>query len=289
LKIRSRLFTSMTLLRRCILARSRQVPFKLFVDISDDRRVQRFLVPLQCQDVVAFALDDLRRDRLLSTHRINRDDRPFDVHQPQKLRNRRDFVRFLRTRHLTQRQAKFAGPDAHRMQRAQPVVAIVAPPRRLAVHGQDRLFHPRSSGRSRPQRLQPIHKAGLEDARLQRHQHAAKDVLAWNPVGQVQHVQQELFLHGRPSGDRRRSIGSGQHRHQSDDDDTDERMELIDIGAWVLQLREIHDDFVQRDARNIRHGWFSVRRLKGSDGEGCTKRWPKAQALHFTKITQSAR
>src|SRR5271154_2516650 len=51
LKIRSTLFASMTLLCRCLLASIRQVPFKLFVDVIDDRFVQRFLVPLQCQDV----------------------------------------------------------------------------------------------------------------------------------------------------------------------------------------------------------------------------------------------
>src|SRR6516225_4923365 len=65
-----------------------------------------------------------------------------------------DFVGFLGASHLAQRQAIVAGPDAHRMQRSQTMGAIMAPPRRLAVHGKHRLVHAGRRGRLRSQGLQ---------------------------------------------------------------------------------------------------------------------------------------
>jgi hypothetical protein len=70
----------MTLLGRHVLTSVRQVSIELFVDIIDDRLMQRLLVPLQRQHIVSLALDDLRSDRLLGAHRVDGDDRPFDVH-----------------------------------------------------------------------------------------------------------------------------------------------------------------------------------------------------------------
>src|SRR5271157_4380019 len=65
LKISSHLLTSVPLLNRHMLISGHQVSLELFVDIIDDRLMQRLLVPLQRQDKVGLALDDLRRDRLL--------------------------------------------------------------------------------------------------------------------------------------------------------------------------------------------------------------------------------
>src|SRR5271155_2573772 len=68
LEISSRLLTPMTLLNRHMLTSRFQVSLKLFVDIIDDRLMQRLLVPFQRQDIIGLPLDDLRRDRLLSSH-----------------------------------------------------------------------------------------------------------------------------------------------------------------------------------------------------------------------------
>ena len=87
------------------------------------------------------------------------------------------------------------------MQRPQPLLAIVTPPQRLAVHRQDRSLHAGLRGRLGAQRLQPVGEAGLEGGRLEHHQDAAEDVLARDPVGQVEHLHEELFLQGRPAGD----------------------------------------------------------------------------------------
>ena len=53
LKIRSRLLPPVALLRRHILMSLFQIAFELFVDVVDDRLMQRLLVPLQRQDIVA--------------------------------------------------------------------------------------------------------------------------------------------------------------------------------------------------------------------------------------------
>ena len=45
------------------------------VDIRDDALMQRLLIALQRQDIIPLAIDDLRGDRLLGPHRIDRDDR----------------------------------------------------------------------------------------------------------------------------------------------------------------------------------------------------------------------
>ena len=140
----------------------------------------------------------------------------------------------------------------------------MAPPCRLAIHRQNGLLHAGRRGRGRTQRLQPVHKTGLKGARTQRHQHATKDILARHPVGQVQRVQKELFFQNGPLGNRSWSARTGQHCHQSDDDNTDQRMLQIDGGARILQLLKMQDDLVQRDTLNVRHRSLSVRRRECS-------------------------
>ena len=65
LEIRPRLYAPVALLGRHVLLGSLQVAFELFIDVIDDRLMERLLVPLQRQDVVGLAVDDIRRDRLL--------------------------------------------------------------------------------------------------------------------------------------------------------------------------------------------------------------------------------
>ena len=58
-------------------------------------------------------------------------------------------------------------------------------------------------------RLQPAHKTGLEGPRPQGHQNATEDILARDPIGQVQVCHEELLLKGGPFGDRGGSVGAG--------------------------------------------------------------------------------
>jgi hypothetical protein len=73
-----------------------------------------------------------------------------------------------------------------------------------------------------------VHETGLKGTRLQRHQHATKDILAGNPVGQVEDAQEELFFDGSPFGNRCGATGTGKYGHQSNDNDTDQWMLPID-------------------------------------------------------------
>ena len=57
-----------------------KVVLHLFVDVIDDRLMQRALVAFKRQDIVGVPLDNLRRDRRLAAHRIDRNDGPRDVH-----------------------------------------------------------------------------------------------------------------------------------------------------------------------------------------------------------------
>ncbi len=153
------------------------------------------------------------------------------------------------------------------MQGAQPLPPIVAPPGRLAVDREDRLLHAgRRRGLARND-WQPGGETGLKGGGLQQHQDAAKDVLARDPIGQVEHPREELFLQGRPLGDRRRPVGAGQDRHQGDDDDADQGMLAIDRAARVLQVLEVSCDLVQTDPPFIRHSSSSVGCRNRSDPE----------------------
>jgi len=80
-------------------------------------------------------------------------------------------------------QTELAGPGADGVQGAQAVLAIVAPPRRLAVEWQDRSLDAGRHGRRRAQRPQPVRETGLKRAGLERHQDAAKDILPRDPMG----------------------------------------------------------------------------------------------------------
>jgi len=80
-----------------------KVVLNLLIDVINDTLVQCFLVSFQSQDIIGFAVDDLLRNRFLSSHRVDGDNGAFDIHHPQELRNRRNFVRFFRASDLAQR------------------------------------------------------------------------------------------------------------------------------------------------------------------------------------------
>ena len=207
MEIRPLLLAPVSLLRRHILLRLGQVPLELLVDVVDDRLMQRLLVPLQRQHIVGLARDDLLGDRLLRAHRVDGDDAPlmstsrsssgiavisFDfsaqatcprdrpyslAHMLTECKAPRPFLRsWLRRKVL---------PSTGRTGCSTPVCAS-----------------------PRPQRLQPADEAGLEGGRLQRHQDAPEDILARDPVGQVEHLHEELPFRP-PSG---RSRWARRHR-----------------------------------------------------------------------------
>ena len=220
--------------------------------------MQRLLIPLQGQHIVGVAVDDLLGNRFLSSHRVDGDDGSRDVYQPQQLGNSGDFVGFLVTGNLSQRQAEFAGPDAHRVQRAQAVALIVAAPIGFAVHRVHRLVDAARLGRLGPQRLQPLIETGLKRRRVQQHQHPAKDIFAGDAGRQRQHLPQELFLERGPASDGRRPRRARQHGHQSDDHHADQRVLPIDGRTRILQVVEMGNNLVQVNPVNRCHDSSSV-------------------------------
>jgi hypothetical protein len=75
----------------------------------------------------------------------------------------------------------------------------MAAPRRLAVDRQDGPLHARLGDRLVAQRPQPAGECGPEGVRLQDHEGASEDVLAGDAVGQVEGLEEEPFLQGRPA------------------------------------------------------------------------------------------
>jgi hypothetical protein len=130
----------------------------------------------------------------------------------------------------------------------------VTSPQRLAIHRQDRLFHTGFRDCLGAQRLHPASKAGLEGGRLQDHQDTPENVLARNPIGQVEHLREEFLFEGRPAGNRGRAPRTSEHGQHSDDNHAGQGMALIDGRARILQLFKVSDNFVQRDTLKIRHG-----------------------------------
>src|SRR5439155_17738165 len=70
---------------------------------------------------------------------------------------------------------------------------------------------------------------------------------------QVEHLQEELFLQGRPAGDRGGPAGSCEHRQQRDDDHAGQGMPPVDGRAWILQFLKMDDDLVERDTLKFGH------------------------------------
>src|SRR5439155_3700494 len=199
------------------------------------------------------------------------------IHQLQKFRNCGDFIGFLRTSDLPQRQAKLAGPHTDRMQRAQTLLAIVAASRALAIDGKNGLVHAAGLGRLVSQRLQPTHKATLKYVRLEQAQHPPKNVFAWNSVGQIQDLQEELRFEFSPLGNRRRPARSRQHRQQRNDHDADERVFLIDGRAWIIEFVKVTNDFIEAHMLSLRHRLSSVSHKKRSHEGRYMNRSSRAQ------------
>ena len=98
-------------------------------------------LPFNARTVVGTSVHDGFRDGLLSPSRVNGDDRAADVDQLEKFGNRRDFIGFLVRGHLPEAQAEVARPEADRMQCAQTLALVVAPPQRLSIDHKHRLIN----------------------------------------------------------------------------------------------------------------------------------------------------
>ena len=99
----------------------------------DDIVMQRALVALQCQGIVAALLDDLLGDRALAVERIGGHDRAFQRQHGQQLRHRGDLVGFGVSGDLRQHQALLAAPGTDHVQRRFAAGAIEGAAQHLAI------------------------------------------------------------------------------------------------------------------------------------------------------------
>lgn len=134
------LFSPVPLVMRGLTARRHvgDVILALRVDVLHHRIMQRLLVGFERQDEVGFALDNLSCNGFLRPHRVEGDDGSADVDPLQEFGNRCDFIGFLGTGDLPQTQSSFAGSDAHSVECAQTMAAVMAAADRLAVNGHHR-------------------------------------------------------------------------------------------------------------------------------------------------------
>jgi len=142
---------------------SSEVGFKEFGEAIHDRRVQVSLIAFQRQHEVSAAVDDVAGDVLLAARSINRNDCALHVYVIQKLRNRRDFVRFLLGCQLTQHDATLGGPGTYDVQRTESSPTVMRTTHRLAI---DRHDWPVGFASTSECRLQPEGETLLECLRL---------------------------------------------------------------------------------------------------------------------------
>jgi hypothetical protein len=222
-------------------------------------------------------------DLLLAAHGVDRDHRPEDVYQSQQLGDRRDLVRLLVAGHLRQRQPILAGPDAHRVQRPQPLGSVVTAAQRLAVNRQRRPFDAgRRLGRV-AQRPDPRGETRLERPGPRRHEHATEDVLPLDPMRHRQDRREEILLEDRPLRDRRRPRRPGEHRDQSDHHH--QGMLAVDLGLRVLQLLEISHNLVQPESPRVRHRIPPCVASRSRMEVGLTESAPRRKPLKSAKST----
>ncbi len=81
----------------------------LEADCIPDTFFESLLVAFDCQNIIGPLFDDFRGDVLLTTHRINGHDSPFDIKQGKQLGDGRDLVTFLLCGYLSQAQPAFGG------------------------------------------------------------------------------------------------------------------------------------------------------------------------------------
>lgn len=63
-------------------------------------------------------------------------------------------------------------------------------------------------------------------------------VVRRDSTGQVESFFEPSLISFRPEPDRLRAIGSGDHRHDANDDEIPELVDSINVASWVVQMTE---------------------------------------------------
>ena len=161
----------MPLLVRAMLVDLFGIRLQPLVDGLTDLLIQRRLVLLDGQHVVAAAFTKLRGDLLLTAHRVDGHDRPGEFQHLQQLGNGCDLVGFLIHDHLTERQLVLRSPSRDPVDGGLAVLPIVGAPQGLAVDGDQPALGDLLD------RLHPGQQGLLEGHRIESGAHASKGIL----------------------------------------------------------------------------------------------------------------
>ncbi len=163
--------------------------------------VQRALVALELQEVVAALVDDLLGDLLLAAGRVDGDHRPVHVQQLQQFGDGRDLVALGVGGQLPQDHVIGLAPGADHVDGRLAVGRVQAAADRLAVDGDQ------PAGRGGGQVGDPLHEALLEGHRVQRREDPAEGVVRGDAVGQVQEGLEPLPLAAAELGHLHPAVG----------------------------------------------------------------------------------
>ena len=139
--------------------------------------MQVWVVGLEAEHVVRFAVHNRLGNGLLAPHGINRHDAALDAQQLEEFGDGGDFIGLLVRLHLPEQHAGFTRPGAHEVQRRLPVVARAA--QCFAINGHHALH---LSGDA----LQPADAHLLQRPGVDQLKHPPERVVRGNPVGQLQ-------------------------------------------------------------------------------------------------------
>ncbi len=209
-----------------------EVPGFLLGDEHVDVVAQASLVAFEGENVVGFLVDDGPGDVALASHGVDGDDGALDRHHLQKLRDRDDFVRFLRHFHLPEDQPLARREGRDHVNRRFRSFLVAGPPRRLAVDG-DHLGRSPGLGRN------PGDEAALEFLSIQRREDVAQMVVGGCPVAKRPEPPQQLQLLRPETGDIGEGFRPGQHRQKAKQQNLVERIHHLAGLPRVRNIAEI--------------------------------------------------
>src|SRR5271165_4301313 len=200
--------------------------------------VQRALVALQRQRMVAALLDDLAGDLALAVERVGGHDRAFQGKHLEQSRDGFDLVRLGVGGDLRQHHALLTAPRADHVQRRLAAGAIERAAQNLAIDG-DNTFNLLAKARHEPL------KRGAELRRIKLAEQPAERVMAGQPVRQLEEPAQERLLRLREHRHVRRALPAAQHRTQRDHQKLVEVMQRGVAGSRVLETLSAGSKLIQ--------------------------------------------
>ena len=200
----------MTFLQRLMPADGDVLEWTLFMRREEQLDVvaQRALITLQSEHVIGVILDDLSRDLLLASHRVDGHRRTFQRQQLQEIGDRCDLVRLLRDFDLSEHETLSRTPRRDQIDRRLGAAFLVGAPECFTVDGDEI----RSEFR---QRCDPGNEATLEGLRVEGCEQIAELIMRRRAVLKGAEPAQKIELLLAERGDLDPAVCPRQHRQQA--------------------------------------------------------------------------